>query len=49
MTTEQQTWLAIGVVVVTAGIFIWRLATRKKSGCGGGCSCPVPKKPGLPR
>ena len=45
MTPEQQSWCALGIVLLTAGIFIWRLASRKKSGCGGGCGCSIPKKP----
>jgi hypothetical protein len=46
MNESWQTYAAIAVVVLTAGVFAYRLLTRKKSGCGGGCGCAAPRKPG---
>jgi hypothetical protein len=43
---DWQTWAALSVVAVTAGIFAWRaVAKRKKDGCGGGCGCAHTTKP----
>jgi hypothetical protein len=41
-----QTAAALAIVLVTAAVFIARIAGRRKSkkgggGCGGGCGCPV--------
>lgn len=46
MNYDWQTPAALAVVLTTAGIFAYRLLTRKKTGCGGGCACPAPRKPG---
>ncbi len=44
MNDSLQTWLALGVVFLTASIFVRRWwVQRGKKGCGGGCGCP--KKP----
>jgi hypothetical protein len=40
MTPEIQTGLALGIVAMTAGIFVIRfLRKRNKPGCAGGCGC----------
>ena len=47
MSESFQTWLALSVVALTAGIFLWR-AIRKHAksspGCGHDCACDH-KKP----
>jgi hypothetical protein len=40
MTTDIQSFAAITIVAITAGIFIFRALRVKKTGCGGGCGCP---------
>ena len=43
---DWQTWTALGIVALTAGVFVWRaLVKKKKPGCGGGCGCAAPKPP----
>ena len=44
MTPEQQSWAALAVVILTAGIFLFRILARKKnrSACGGSCGCGTP-------
>ena len=50
MNSDQQFWAALAVVIVTAGVFVFRFFRRKKSGCEGGCGCSVaPRKVGLPK
>ncbi len=44
MTPEQQTWAAVAIVVLTAGIFAFRCFSKKKPGCGGGCGCAPKRK-----
>ena len=40
MNSDSQTWAALAVVALTAGIFAWRaMRGKKRSGCGGGCGC----------
>lgn len=46
MTSEQQAWAAAAIVILTVGIFAFRLFSKKKPGCGGGCGCAAAKKPG---
>lgn len=44
---STQEILAVSVVAVTAGAFVWRWAKNRRAttrGCGGACSCPT--KPG---
>lgn len=36
---DWQTWTALAVVAVTAGVFAVRALRKKKPGCGGGCGC----------
>jgi hypothetical protein len=45
MNENWQSVAAIAVVILTAAVFAWRLARRKKPGCGGGCGCAPPHKP----
>jgi hypothetical protein len=44
MNSEQQSWAALAVVILTAGIFLFRMLARKKnrSACGGSCGCGAP-------
>ncbi len=42
---DWQSYAALAVVAVTAGVFVWRAFCRKKPGCRGGCGCDSPKKP----
>jgi hypothetical protein len=47
MSESTQAWLALAVVALTAGLFLWRaLRKRMKSsaGCGHDCGCAT-KKP----
>jgi hypothetical protein len=44
MTTELQSSLALAVVLITAAIFASRAFRGRKTGCGGGCGCPVKVK-----
>ncbi|MFV0417080.1 MAG: FeoB-associated Cys-rich membrane protein [Chthoniobacterales bacterium] len=41
MTPEVQTWLALGIVFLTAIIFLFRFLRRRRSddSCGGQCGC----------
>jgi hypothetical protein len=44
MTPEIQTTLALGVVALTAGLFLVRfLRKRTKLGCASGCGCSSPR------
>ena len=43
MNETYQSIAALGIVALTAGIFLWKSLRRKKSGCGSSCHCP-PKK-----
>jgi hypothetical protein len=42
MNEDWQSYAAIAVVVLTAIVFAFRIAGRRKSGCGGGCGCTPP-------
>jgi len=40
---DTQSIIALSIVAVTAGIFVWKLSRRKgASGCAGGCGCAKP-------
>ncbi|MBT5706573.1 hypothetical protein N9B57_01745 [Verrucomicrobia bacterium] len=41
---DWQSSVAIVVVVLTAGIFLWRAIRPKTSGCSTDCSCTPTKK-----
>jgi hypothetical protein len=45
MSPELQSAVALGIVLLTAGIFVYRAFRVKNSGCGGACGCP--QKPNL--
>lgn len=34
--------IIVGLIVLAAAGFLWRLKMRKKKGCGGGCGCGGP-------
>lgn len=40
MSPDLQSWLALGIVLLTVGIFVFRAFRSKKTGCGGACGCP---------
>jgi hypothetical protein len=44
MSPYFQSFAAATVVVVTAGVFIYRALRVKKTGCGGACGCPQKQK-----
>ncbi len=39
MSAHFQSILALAVVATAVGAFIWKAATKKKTGCAGGCGC----------
>ncbi|MDX2109671.1 MAG: FeoB-associated Cys-rich membrane protein [Verrucomicrobiota bacterium] len=39
METIDQTLIVYLIVVLTAGLFLWRMLTKKKRACGGSDSC----------
>jgi hypothetical protein len=39
MSANFQSILALAVVATTVGVFVWKAATKKKTGCAGGCGC----------
>lgn len=41
MSGDVQSIAALAVVALTIAAFVWRAFRRKKTGCGGGCGCPV--------
>ncbi len=46
MNETLQTYAALAVVMVTLGLFAWRMVRRRLRGnrggsCGGGCGCSV--------
>lgn len=44
MSAHAQTWIALAIVLVTVGAFVWRaLARRGRHGCGESCGCPSQK------
>ena len=51
MNESWQSIAALGVVALTAGIFLWKSLRGRKSGrgCGSGCDCAKPGKSGLPK
>jgi hypothetical protein len=49
MNESWQSIAALGVVALTAGIFLWKSLRGRKSGCGTGCDCPKAGKAGLPK
>jgi hypothetical protein len=45
MNGDWQSWVTLGVVVLTALVFAVRSMSKKKGGgCGAGCGCDKPKK-----
>jgi hypothetical protein len=44
---DWQSYIALGIVALTLGIFIYRLLKRKKpeNSCGKNCGCRPEKKP----
>jgi hypothetical protein len=44
---DWQSYIALGIVTLTLGIFIYRLLSRKRpeKSCGKNCSCAPGKKP----
>jgi hypothetical protein len=45
MSFEFQSAAALGIVVFTASVFIYRAFRMKNSSCGGACGCP--QKPNI--
>jgi len=48
MSSDWQSWITLGIILLTAAIFIGRaIAKRRKKegGCGSSCACP--SKPDL--
>jgi hypothetical protein len=38
---DPQSVAAVGVVILTAFMFLWRLFKSSKNSCVGGCGCPL--------
>jgi len=43
MNSDWQTWITLGIIILTATIFIWRVIVKRQNkidGCGNDCGCP---------